>query len=429
MKSTSRIGSSPIANAARHGSAAATTAATMIPIGHHRRRHEADHARPQPRGRELERQRHRDHRHAGDAGADEQPQQRRCTTSLRPAPARARRWRARTCRMPAISGRRRPRRSPSAAPDDAAADRAHARGQQHHRRLAERQVPLVGQVGDDEGDQEEVEQVEHRADHHRAGEHVEAARERRLVERLAGRGARAASGSPSARRRRVARSSCQRERRRPGQRQPRAPTSSTQKPAAGSASPISMSVVRPEEVTSGRSTISTITSAITARATAAQRGQALPRASARARAAPPSPRRSPRAPTSAGRRRCWIGPGGVRVAALGRDDPIEVERLRVQQEQAAAPRRPRPRCRGGGGAASPGTAPPRAASTRSAQDAPAGVPVRLSDAASAPRFYGIRPLLSLPNVPVRTPRALEAPQGAVSGGIARESSKWISDPR
>ena len=33
MNGTSRIGSSPIANAARHGSTAATTAATMIPMG------------------------------------------------------------------------------------------------------------------------------------------------------------------------------------------------------------------------------------------------------------------------------------------------------------------------------------------------------------------------------------------------------------
>jgi len=66
-----------------------------------------------------------------------------------------------------------------ATPDDAAGDRAHTGGQQHRRRVAEREVPFVGEVGYDEGDQEEVEQVEHGADHHCSREDPEAGTERR----------------------------------------------------------------------------------------------------------------------------------------------------------------------------------------------------------------------------------------------------------
>ena len=84
---------------------------------------------------------------------------------------------------PAINGRRRPKRSPSLSPHDAAGDRAEPGAQQHHRRLAEREAPLVVQDRDDERDQEEVEQVEHRADHHRGRQDQVAPRERRLVER------------------------------------------------------------------------------------------------------------------------------------------------------------------------------------------------------------------------------------------------------
>ena len=108
-------------------------------------------------------------------------------------------------RMPAISGRRRPRRSP-ARPQTMLPPIAPTPGaQQHRRRLPERQVPLVGQVGDDEGDQEEVEQVEHGADHHRARQQVEAPRQRRLVERLQHRGAERRSGSLPRRAARIAR--------------------------------------------------------------------------------------------------------------------------------------------------------------------------------------------------------------------------------
>ena len=163
MKGTSRIGSSPIANAARHGSAAATTAATMIPIGHHRGRDEPDHQRAQPRGGELERERHRDHRHAGDPGADDQAQQ----GDVPPAAVGRQRQRAGREREhagcpPSAGAAGRPGRRarpqtmlPPIAPTPAASSIAAA--------CAERQVPLVGEVRHDERDQEEVEQVEHRA--------------------------------------------------------------------------------------------------------------------------------------------------------------------------------------------------------------------------------------------------------------------------
>ena len=196
-------------------------------------------------------------------------------------------------RMPAISGRRRPKRSPARPQSDAAEDGADACAHQHERRLAEGQVPLVGYVGHDERDQEEVEQVQHGADHHRRRQQVEAAAERRLVERLAasgsgpssafrGRRADAEAGSPVRPRPWSSGS--------PPRARPRGPT-------AGSASAMRASAVKPEELASGRSPNSTTNSASSPSAAAAAAGG---QAAGRARHAGPL-RSLPRRPRAARR--------------------------------------------------------------------------------------------------------------------------------
>ena len=299
MNGTSRIGSRPIANAARHGSAAATTAATMIPMGTI-----AVVTNPTTRVRSR-------------VGVNSSASGTAITaTPATPAPTN-RRSRAmyhqppsgasasapvasENSRMPAISGRRRPTRSPR-RPHTMLPPIAPTPGsQQHRRRLAERQVPLVGEVGDHERDQEEVEQVQHGAHHHGAGEHVEAARQRRLVERLQEWGACGRQGSfgAGARRARAASASAAA----PAS-ATHAPTSSTQKPASGSASPVSISVVRPD----GRD-VGDVADQHDPQRDHGQGGggpgrQALPRPARPAARRPRSRRRSPRGPRNAGRRR------------------------------------------------------------------------------------------------------------------------------
>ena len=208
-------------------------------------------------------------------------------------------------RMPAISGRRRPRRSPARPQTMLPRDRPDARGQQHHRRLPERQVPFVGQVGDDEGDQEEVEQVQHRAHHHGPGQQVEAPCQRRLVERLQHRGGRAAQGvaPPRARPARACGRSSDASTPAPAV-ITSAPASSTQNPAAGSASPTSRSVV-----TSGCSHVGQVDRERDherdhTQHRGRQRGQALAGHAREHGRGGDRPRPSPRAPRSAGPSRC-----------------------------------------------------------------------------------------------------------------------------
>ncbi len=91
---------------------------------------------------------------------------------------------------------------------------------------------------------------------------------------------------------------------------PRRRPAPTQKPDWGSASPVSISLVRPDEVTSGMSPINTIPSAITARAAAAHAGW-------RCRVQPAS--RVPAAitpPITPSAQECWSAPDWIEPAAL-----------------------------------------------------------------------------------------------------------------
>ena len=81
-----------------------------------------------------------------------------------------------------------------------------------------------------------------------------------------------------------------------------APASSNQKPAAGSASAISRSVVTPDAVTSGRSNASAITSAISPSIAAASAGRRWRVTSANTAAAAPA---TPMTPSA---HECWSAP-------------------------------------------------------------------------------------------------------------------------